>query len=784
MKQAATLKKVENPIGRGGLDAFIDGEIVDSTQWPFYNWEDHPPQVFSNIHSKNQLALIKYATGKETVEDPAADADFRTKKYHGFVKFITKGDVRACHTSDCYGVIAQAFAFSPEVMRAEALNAMGGGQIKEIIKLLKNYCEEMKIKAEGTKGAGPNDGKKAMEKCYSKLNFLPEGLRKSYARLIVKKLKDRLEYAHPNLLTSVLSVSKACVNIQAETLAAIISDPARSKALTAECLEAATNLNDAKPTSKDLKHLPSGALSRIRVSLPDEFIQRLSSPQVEGMASQLKDSELPGRDIDLSKILEGGAGGLTKKVLLGRLNGCDPKAIPSTFLPDSVAVCKRLSSGLLKGISDEDAGIALGKLTATDLAHLSPTSLQDIITAYPSVCGHFDDATTFKDVNMDNPACFRNMAPTIQAKVILTAKAFHPDILQHVHYDQVKQWRVDIKDKSYSELYVFGGRPGYLVAEMIQKLGMDPDGDHPCAIINSFDIFKTVPALAANITTDCVHHSRLDFKTTDGVIPPRLQHLMPYTRLKKKGPEYFQTITQEILGLLISGRAFCGYVTSDIFDLIPLTALSGMTGECFGQLTFRDKLTKEQVQAFKPDVFKNVDAGLVPPATVRNMTKEQLLSACTDTKSNIGSSLAGEVIEHMSIDLLGALTSEIWRHAPVDAFHGIDTAEKLKAIPPSAMIYWTTSQVGGILDPVLVTLSEEQAKQIGISQVSDLQPVQLLANIGGMPGPILEVLNSRLPVEQRVSRAWAWWIWGLIVGGVVLMLGAVGAGYYYYYYQK
>jgi hypothetical protein len=242
----------------------------------------------------------------------------------------------------------------------------------------------------------------------------------------------------------------------------------------------------------------------------------------------------------------------------------------------------------------------------------------------------------------------------------------------------------------------------------------------------------------------------------------------------------------ETLRTLVRGGAFCHAVDTATLGKLPIGIMSEITSRCYMQFASatRDALTGAQVAALSSDLFATVPATQVPTALIKHMTKAQIASACsksTDTaNNNLGVNFTADTVGAFSAEQISGVTLDQWSKTPAEAFAGVGTQEKLKAVSPEAMAYWTVSQTKNVPEAVIVNISVDQAKEIGSKAVVTEQPTAYLANLLAISPEVLEALNARLPEDQRVSTGLQWWIWLLIVVGVLVVIGG-GVGAYYYF---
>jgi len=363
------------------------------------------------------------------------------------------------------------------------------------------------------------------------------------------------------------------------------------------------------------------------------------------------------------------------------------------------------------------------------------------------------------------------MTAKTQAALLLKGTAIPEDAFETLPKEKFETWTATQGSVTKAKAELFSDKN----ANAIRGLGLNPDGEDPCASLELEMVSKSKD-LAANITARCFQAAaaaelaEMDQATEEyNKLPKRLLHLVPYADLRKKDKQYWTKMTGEVLGYLASREDFCAQVEAAIFNQIPAAALSAMTSKCMASYRSRTSLTQVQVAAMPKDVFAGVPAASLSPELVAMMSGEQLAHA----DSSVGTLLTEAVVSKMS----ASVTGEQWKVCPAAAFAGIDTAEKLAAIVAAAMRGWTAAAIKAVPAAVAKTLSAEQAKEIGEGSAETVaETVKYLMSLE-LSEEARAAVRARLPADAAAESDMTMvWI-GL---GVVAALAVIGGVAYYF----
>lgn len=779
-----------------GLPNFMSAStpFVYGSKTPFRNWNGASEhiKVFRNLGKENYHPLLRFATQSPGRGVPST-ALLKGQKFGDFVRHMKGADIKACHSNACQKFIAEAFINQGSVNK-ELWKSLNGSQISHIIAKLIEKADD----AAGTGSAADLKSKgKAKEGVFKALTNLPVGHLKSYAKLIVANIGKNLPYLPVEVIKEVMT-PEGCSVVKHKHISHLLCDANRAKLLTSGCLAKVAGLKHMVIDSGTCKltGLNHNALEAYNDGLEGSVLKAIPKGVVTGFASAFtSESDRPGKELDIASIDAKAIAGLTQPILLGRLNSLDKTIEPLLTLTEPAG--KVIPKDIFKTLTvPENAYTALTKIAPDTYPFLPKPALQDIVDSYPELCGNLPDNSQklFINININKPRCFQNMSSLNQALALATANSLHDDCLCHVTFEQLEAWyfkKSGDKGEEMRGAAVLGAKSHKNAERLVAGLGADPNGKNPCFHFTPLSMFIENKVLANNISAKCFQALPRNFDDLDEEtrkkLPAHLKLLaMSWNHLKKQTDNFYTEMKPETLRTLVRGGAFCHAVDTATLGKLPIGIMSEITSRCYMQFASatRDALTGAQVAALSSDLFATVPATQVPTALIKHMTKAQIASACsksTDTaNNNLGVNFTADTVGAFSAEQISGVTLDQWSKTPAEAFAGVGTQEKLKAVSPEAMAYWTVSQTKNVPEAVIVNISVDQAKEIGSKAVVTEQPTAYLANLLAISPEVLEALNARLPEDQRVSTGLQWWIWLLIVVGVLVVIGG-GVGAYYYF---
>jgi hypothetical protein len=258
-----------------------------------------------------------------------------------------------------------------------------------------------------------------------------------------------------------------------------------------------------------------------------------------------------------------------------------------------------------------------------------------------------------------------------------------------------------------------------------------------------------------------------------------LQSFADMKRIRK--PEFWTKMSSTILGILLSIDGFCADIDKSTFTNINRDAYTALTSECVHQFSFLDELSVDVIQSIPAAVFVNDVASTLSATVVSMMSPLQLSVVGSEaTKgTSVGAHFSKAILDGFSIAHFEKIQSAHWTDVPDGSFGTFSTAERLAAVPGSAMVHWRRTQVGNISKEILAGMTPDQAENISMSTKTADSALHALTpdiNFGPETKAIIERRRKEANITTGEEGSSSTWIIILVVSVAALLL--VGAGAY------
>lgn len=732
-------------------------------------WSSHNPECFRIITNENYDEIKGQIGTKGAV----------------FAKYITPKDIAACRSLECWYLIAELLTgviknakipqASLSVIDTFQMNMLLGARL--LVAKKANVAWDSKTYYAFLDSFKADDLARHGRTILSSMKKLAAGGR---AYLAVHDVKE-------SVIAALLSRPENCGQLDGTILGSLLGN-GKAKTITPACVRRVSALADAKPTK--LSGVPATFLSETNVAISEELTKILDSEKLKNVASEIPPSKLPGQHLDFTKlksetVAEGSNPSLRSKLVVGKLNSLPASAPIFSATTDSVA--GKFKGDYFKDVSVEDGVTALGKLSSDDLSRMKPEALKTLMTTAPAVCANLP-VRSFKDVSLTDRRCIEKAPPKVQAAIMLTAKELPDDIAAGITNAMFSDWSAEKAiSTSCKEDCNRLGVLEHMVARpnnpaIIANLGLDASGPSACEALGTIEDLSPYGKVCTSINPHCFNAtSSHDF---EGVakVHPRLRTLVPFRTLRKD-EAFLKSLTADLMRHFSANMEFCRTVDLAAFNLFPLVSLSGLSGSCLAQMSFRGELSAKTLAALDKDVYMTVPSDKITANMLAAMTEGQIATACTkaadEAHNNLGSALTDTVLTSLGVDKVGHITSTQWKAVAPAAFKAI-TGAYLKVIKGANMAEWTIEQVREVDPSVWPELSAEQAALIGTKTAPEHSPVKHLSEASGLSDEIREILRKNIPAtappaEEGTSYTMVIIIVAIIVG--VLLLG--GAIYFF-----
>ena len=664
---------------------------------PFSKWNERGPDIFYRVTDRNVSLFWSWAAQSSTILLTDFGSTHR-RALKDFAGSMRRVDVIACQKKAClrffYMLMKQNLLIYLHKSGQEALN---GIHVKYLIETLKEECSL------------------AIEKkqCFKSLDALPVSTISTYGVLIAYLLEGNLQYSSVAFVKTLGTRNpQSCGAFSSETITSWL-DTGVASAMPASCLK---ELDLANVNALHLR-LGKGSLAAYNGGLSDTLIKSMNQAQLTEFGQKLEPSSLPGQKLALNQLNNSAVGALPLKILLGRIYGEESSEPILGELWSSVNV------KIFSDMSKNDAINALYRLDPSEIKYFRPALVQELATRFPFCCDILCPENITPSLKIHSELCFDAMSGPTQAKALAVAKAIPDQALDHLTADKLLQWHYETKNgREYEGIYVLNARSVELsnTQAIIEGLGHDPNGADPCAVLGELDDIFRVKPLVKYIKYSCFSKSGAKLPKTieERSKYERLAFMMPWYQFSKLyDAAHWRNINQKQIGYLVSIEEFCENVEKDVFDLLPHNIYSVIDDNCLLELPFLKDLDKEQVEAIPASTFNKIAVNELPSRIFTYMRPAQLQALARDIHdpeyNNIGSKLRSSIVMGMDQFQIAIFTTAHWKACPEEAFAGIQTPEKLAAIPAEVTKDLSLAQVKKIPNSAWSGLTVDQAQNIG-----------------------------------------------------------------------
>ena len=356
---------------------------------------------------------------------------------------------------------------------------------------------------------------------------------------------------------------------------------------------------------------------------------------------------------------------------------------------------RRAGKNLLDNLDPDDAKTLLGNVKIWPL--LSGEQLKQMITKDVNYCTLIMAPPPGKSVSLPplTPECVGLIVPAELVKLLSTSavKFFQEDSLKAVTSSVTEVEKI-LKP-------VAASRP-----ELLKHLGADPESDNPCTLLKIQDVIKDYALAAKYLPKNCyAKMSGLeDIKLADlKKLSEAAQEAIPVKEIIEgmEGNNEFDDLKDSEWKDFMASTAFCKRASKETF-LKNKKFVESLSGECYSALSF--ELEDKETQALLPSTIAQASDDVVAKH-VTKYSPTQIGALNTNTKKVAS-------LNALSTEQTAALPVPAIKNVSPGALADLDTAH-LQAIPAEVFGALTFDQLAKVPQTVIVTLTPDQARNLG-----------------------------------------------------------------------
>ena len=356
---------------------------------------------------------------------------------------------------------------------------------------------------------------------------------------------------------------------------------------------------------------------------------------------------------------------------------------------------RRAGKNLLDNLDPDNAKTLLGNVKIWPL--LSGEQLKQMITKDVNYCTLIMAPPPGKSVSLPplTPECVGLIVPAELVKLLSTSavKFFQEDSLKAVTSSVTEVEKI-LKP-------VAASRP-----ELLKHLGADPESDNPCTLLKIQDVIKDYALAAKYLPKNCyAKMSGLeDIKLADlKKLSEAAQEAIPVKEIIEgmEGNNEFDDLKDSEWKDFMASTAFCKRASKETF-LKNKKFVESLSGECYSALSF--ELEDKETQALLPSTIAQASDDVVAKH-VTKYSPTQIGALSTNTKKVAS-------LNALSTEQTAALPVPAIKNVSPGALADLDTAH-LQAIPAEVFGALTFDQLAKVPQTVIVTLTPDQARNLG-----------------------------------------------------------------------